>query len=204
MASDAPAGACARVKRPWHVTVTRPPLDIASAVVPRADVDGCRSRLEAALVRNRMFAETRRLAPWAMHFDPALAVLDEDAGRAGEAGIGHDGILNAAAYRLLQAFVRARCFGGMGTWNDIKVADRTAQEEQFDLATELDAAVIDAIQQATWPGAAARMTRASHRPRARAITPAHRHRQAPVRYTYGRRPSKRSRTSWPTRACPGT
>ncbi len=143
----------ARDSRPWQVTFTRFPLHGAAAtMIPRADLPACSSRLRDALVQNREFARTWRLKPWASHFGKALGRLDgEPASRTDDSSVGPRGVIDDAAERLLEAAAMAWCFGGMGTWNDIHVDDRVGQEKQFSLATELYEAVVDAVQQASWP-----------------------------------------------------
>jgi len=145
----------ARASRPWQVTVTRFPLDVSSATVPKADLDGCFSRLRSALLGNRDFADTWRLKPWGEQFARALAALDDEAvQRPDGVDVGPPGIFDAAADRLLRACALAWCFGGMGTWNDVHVNDEASQQKQLNLAADLYAAVTDAVQQATWPTAA--------------------------------------------------
>ena len=143
----------ARDSRPWQVTFTRFPLP-AAAPIPHANIPGCSSRLRRSLMQNREFARMWRLKLWEAHFGMALAALDgEPASRTGAGPVGPNAIFDDAAERLLQAAAMAWCFGGMGTWNDIHLGDRVGQDTQFGLASDLYGAVVEAVQQATWPPA---------------------------------------------------
>jgi hypothetical protein len=141
-----------RVERPWEVSFIRVPMAPHAVPGPAPDVGRCTARLGRALDDNRDFAVRWKLESWATFFAAARAALD------GAPPSGADlpdfaapDVFGAAANRLLVAAGMSWCFGGMGTWNDIIVSDDAEQERQFALATELYDAVVEAVEQATWP-----------------------------------------------------
>lgn len=142
----------ARVYRPWELFFVRIPVQPHGIAGPVPDLAACTERLRRALDDNRDFAGRWRLKPWATFFDAARATLDGAApGRTDLPDLAHPDVYGAAANRLLLAAGMGWCFGGMGTWNDIVVADDAEQARQEALASELYAAVVSAIEQATWP-----------------------------------------------------
>lgn len=146
----------ARAQRPWEVCFIRATVDPGAVAGPVPDLPGCTARLRRALEGNRDFATRWRLPWWAQYFETARAALDGDAPPSADtADVGRPDVFGTAANRLLAAAERSWCFGGMGTWNDIVVDDDDGQERQLALATELYEAIVDSIEQATWPAVTA-------------------------------------------------
>lgn len=142
----------ARVHRPWELFFVRVPMDPQGIAGPVPDLTHCTRRLRLALEGNRDFATRWRLKPWAQYFDAALAALGgESAPDSDLPDFAIPDVFGASANRLLAAAARSWCFGGMGTWNDIIVDDDAEQERQEALASELYEALVEAIEQATWP-----------------------------------------------------
>lgn len=142
----------ARVHRPWELFFVRVPVQPQGISAPVPDVDRCTERLRRALEDNRDFARRWKLKPWATYFDAAREALDGDTTpRTDLPDLAHPDVFGVAANRLLTAAGMSWCFGGMGTWNDIIVADDAEQARQDALASELYDAVVTAIEQATWP-----------------------------------------------------
>ena len=114
--------------------------------------DALIKRIEARQIRNPSPPGERPN----LHMALCVTPLDGDAPPAADtADVGHPDVFGTAANRLLAAAERSWCFGGMGTWNDIVVDDDAEQERQLALATELYEAIVDSIEQATWPAVTA-------------------------------------------------
>lgn len=141
-----------RVHRPWEVRFVRVPIQSEALSAPVPDLARCTRRVRLALEENRDFATRWRLTPWAQYFDAALAALrGESAPDPDLPDVALPDVFGAPAHRLLAAAARSWCFGGMGTWNDIVVDDDAEQERQGAIASELYDALVEAIEQATWP-----------------------------------------------------
>lgn len=141
-----------RVHRPWEVRFVRVPIQSEALSAPVPDLARCTRRVRLALEENRDFATHWRMKPWARYFAAARAALDDDAAPGTDLpDFARPDVFGSTANRLLTAAAMSWCFGGMGTWNDIVMADDAEQDRQYALASELYDASVEAIEQATWP-----------------------------------------------------
>jgi hypothetical protein len=108
--------------------------------------------LRAALEAIRAYAETAALDPWTAWFTEALRLLD-----APDPVIPYNPDLAPASlpvesHRLLAAAVQAWVFGGMGSWNDVAIADATLREEYDRLSGDLYRSILAALTAVTSSG----------------------------------------------------
>jgi hypothetical protein len=107
-----------------------------------ADLDGARAGLLSALDAAIAYAQRSSLPDWNRTFEAARQALDGAPGP-GIAWTLFEGALAPAAQRLLDAAWRADVFGGMGSWNDVRLPP--GQEE---IGSSLHAALVNAVQAA--------------------------------------------------------
>jgi hypothetical protein len=118
-------------------------LSRPSSLAPRVpDAGGAAGDLDGALKRAAAFADEQDLASWAELFRRAR--------RASGGGSGLGARLLPAGWsgtagRLLDTAGTAWVFGGMGSWNDVGLADPAARDEYDAVTRELYAAVMQAI-----------------------------------------------------------
>jgi len=118
----------------YHFTVAPPP-----PAVP-VDVAGAGNALRRQLAEARAFAIEQDQAHWDKYLSKASAILGESE---------HQCDLlptcgyTAAAHRLASAASAAWVFGGMGSWNDMGIADRDAGKRYAEITDTLFAAVIN-------------------------------------------------------------
>lgn len=141
-----------RVHRPWEVRFIRAPIQPEGISAPVPELARCTMRLRLALDKNHEFAAHWRMKSWAQFFAAARVALDDDAAAGPDLpDFARPDVFGSTANRLLTAAAMSWFFGGMGTWNDIGMADDHEQERQDALASELYEASVEAIEQATWP-----------------------------------------------------
>jgi len=137
----------------WSVQYSRA---LARATPASLSIREAKDRLERAVRETAEFAFAQGLSVWGETFERAAGSLES----AQPVAPYHPDILppggySLAARRLLAAAVGAFVFGGMGSWNDITVADPEARARYEPLTRELYAAVMDGLIAAVNQGIAA-------------------------------------------------
>ncbi|WP_206422623.1 hypothetical protein [Nocardioides pantholopis] len=131
----------------WSVAAVSAPAEELSP--PRVGVAEARARLSAALAAIHAFAVRTDLRGWASQFAIAAARLDDPP----PAPAYRRDLLPAdaapARRQLVAAIFRGWVFGGMGSWNDVGLADPAAGAEYERLSAELYAALLVALPAAT-------------------------------------------------------
>lgn len=119
---------------------------------PLPNLISTRDRLLAALTASRDFAAERDLTGFTKWFQRAADQLDCSNAITFPEHVNFVGLeyYSPLAQRLFSAAYHGWAFGGMGSWNDVWIEDDTAMRHYDQLRDELYAAIVDAIQQATW------------------------------------------------------
>jgi hypothetical protein len=134
-------------QRIWAVQLIGHPL--RQSVRAASPHGAARSDLQHALGAIRDFATTADLQSWATWFDQALAQFEDP-----EPTIPYNPdlaptTLPLKSRQLLAAAIQAWVFGGMGSWNDVWLADETLHPTYTALTGQLYSAVLAAITEVT-------------------------------------------------------
>lgn len=132
-------------RRIWRVRYLQ--VDPGSAkLAPALDPVEAARRVKAALTEIRAFAEGKEfLGDFVGAFDRGLAALDGRIGRQARFPFAPQGFLQPEAERLLVANQAAWVFGGMGSWNDWSLKDRSEQARYEAVSEALFTALNDAL-----------------------------------------------------------
>jgi hypothetical protein len=123
----------------WAVSYAMTVADGARPLQP--DVGQANSALDRALTDARDFARRSDEAGWAAQFDEAIGATDD---RPPYQPDMMDPSFPDDARRLIAKASRAWVFGGMGSWNDLGLADETKRTEHAEISRLLFATLLQA------------------------------------------------------------